>query len=65
MFVCANVAYLAHVLTNGPVPRSLGAYVFTLSRLSRFVGVPTWRAAAAARVVRNTTNAYVYSPVSP
>ena len=35
---------------------------FTLSRLSRFVGVPTWR---AARVVRNTTNAYVYSPVSP
>ena len=38
LFVCANVAYVAHVLTNGPAPRSLGAYVFFIA--SRLVGVP-------------------------
>ena len=35
MFVCANVAYPAHVLTNGPAPRSLGAYVFSRSQTAK------------------------------
>ena len=30
MFVCANVAYVANVLTNGPATRSLSAYVWLL-----------------------------------
>ena len=62
MCVRANVCvYVAHVLTNGPAPETPGAYVFYSVASVTLCRCATWR---AARVVRNTTNAYVYSPVS-